>query len=271
MKSKKFLIFTVILLVVCASLTLVACGGASKQSVTITGSSSVSPLMQKLATEFERLNKNIQIRISTSDSSTGITDTIVGKNDIGMSSRNIKDNEKGITETKIADDGVVMIVNNATALKDITSQQVYDLYASGVAVGGVVGAISREEGSGTRDAFDGLIVNKDGAKLSAMVKFADCVDIQNSTGNVMVEITSNITKVGYISLGSLSDSVSALTFNGVKATADNIKNKTYKLARPFMLTTKEGKPLSSAAQRFMDFILGAGGQKIVTSNGYIAL
>lgn len=270
MKTKKFLIIAVILLVVCTAVGLVACGG-TKQTVTVNGSSSVSPLMQKLAVEFEKLNKNTQIRITTSDSSTGITSAIEGKTEIGMISREIKSNEKGITATKIANDGLVIIANKSSAVTNVTSDQIYNLFANGAPIEDIIGAISREEGSGTRDAFDGLIKTTDGKKLSDLQSFASSVDIQNSTGNVMVDITSNATRLSYISLGSLNSTVKTLTFNGVSPSAENIKNATYKLARPFFIVTNDSKPKSEIAQRFIDFILNGAGQKVVTDCGYISI
>lgn len=239
--------------------------------VLVSGSSSVSPLLSKLAAAYEKENKGVRIMITTSESTVGITDTVDGKNDIGMASRDLKASETGLVSTKICDDGVVIIVNNGNEIANITSEEVFELYANGTAIGAVSSAISREEGSGTRDAFDGLIKNAAGEKLSSVASFSNVVSIQNNTGAVMTEIASTENKIGYVSLGSLNDTVKALTFNGVAATADNVKNKTYKLARPFNLVTKEGKELSAAAKSFIEFILSEAGQKIVTDNGYVAL
>lgn len=87
----------------------------------------------------------------------------------------------------------------------------------------------------------------------------------------MTEITSTENKIGYVSLGSLNDTVKSLTFDGIAATAENVKNKSYKLARPFNLVTKEGKELSAAAKSFIEFVLSEAGQKIVADSGYVAL
>ena len=245
-------------------------GCSNKQVVTVTGSSSVSPLMKELAAAFEAKNKNIAISVTTSDSTTGITDTLGDKNDFGMASRNLKSNESGVKATKICDDGVVLIVNNDSDLDSVTGEQIYELYANGTPIGSITAAITREEGSGTRDAFDGLIKNANSESLADVTSFSSVVGIQNSTGYVMTEIASSSNKIGYISLGSLDNTVKAVKFNGVEASAENIKNGSYSLSRPFNVITKEGKTLSAAAQQFLDFILSEEGQAIVAKK-YIRL
>lgn len=245
-----------------------ACG-STRTTIRVSGSSSVSPLIQKLAAEYEKTH-NVRILVTTSDSSTGVKDTQEGKNDLGMASRNLKDGEESVEAIKICDDGVVLVVNNESTLTDVTMQQVYDLYANGTAIGDVTNAVSREEGSGTRDAFDDLIANADGGKLKDLKEFSDRVSIQNSTGNVMLEVAGNPNMLGYISLGSLDDTVKALTFGGTAATAENIKNGTYKLSRSFNLVKRAGEDLSAEAQGFVDFILSEEGQAIMLAEGYVA-
>lgn len=262
------LILTVALSILSLSV-FAACTTGEK--VLVSGSSSVSPLLSKLAAAYEKENKGVRIMITTSESTVGITDTVDEKNDIGMASRDLKASETGLVSTKICDDGVVIIVNNFNEITNVTSAEIYELYANGTAIGAVNSAISREEGSGTRDAFDGLIKNAEGKKLSEVTSFSSVVSIQNNTGAVMTEITSTENKIGYVSLGSLNDTVKSLTFDGIAATAENVKNKSYKLARPFNLVTKEGKELSAAAKSFIEFVLSEAGQKIVADSGYVAL
>ena len=129
--------------------------------------------------------------------------------------------------------------------------------------------ISREDGSGTRGAFVELfgIEQKDanGEKVDHTVSTAD---ITQSTGVMMTSVSQNTHAIGYISLGSLNDSVKALKIDGAEATVENIKNGSYKISRPFNIATKEN--LSEVAKDFVDFILSEDGQKIVEQNGYIA-
>lgn len=129
--------------------------------------------------------------------------------------------------------------------------------------------VSREEGSGTRGAFIELfkveVKDADGKKVDMTTEDAE---ISNSTQVVMTNVAGNPAAIGYISLGSLNDTVKALMIDGVAPSAEGIKDGTYKVARPFniMLSAKAG----DAAKAFVDFILSADGQKVVTDNGYVA-
>ncbi len=129
--------------------------------------------------------------------------------------------------------------------------------------------ISREEGSGTRGAFVELFgierKNENGEKVDYTVPTAD---ITQSTGVMIASVSQNAHAIGYISLGSLNDSVKALRIDGAAATVENIKNGSYKISRPFNIVTKEN--LTEAAKDFINFILSEDGQKIVEQNGYIA-
>ena len=257
----------------------VGCASADdgKTELVISGSSSVTPLMERLAAVYEVLNEDIKITIQTSDSGTGVKDAIDGKNDFGMASRNLKQSEAGVVQKTICKDGVALVVNNACSIGSVTSSQIYNLYANGVSIGNITNAISREDGSGTRDAFDGLIKNDDGAKLEDFLKehsnFANCVDIQNNTGAVKSAIAGNSSGnlIGYISMGSLDETVKALDFEGVAATVENVKNGSYKLSRPFNIVYRSEELLSAAAKEFINFILSPAGQYIAESQGYIAI
>jgi phosphate transport system substrate-binding protein len=140
---------------------------------------------------------------------------------------------------------------------------------SGFDMSSEITVISREDGSGTRGAFVELFgieqKNANGEKVDYTVSTAD---ITQSTGVMITSVSQNAHAIGYISLGSLNDSVKALKIDGAKATVENIKNGSYKISRPFNIATKEN--LSEVAKDFVDFILSEDGQKIVEQNGYIA-
>lgn len=251
-----------------SALGLTSCG-ATTTEINISGSSSVSPLMQALAAEYEK-NHNVTIVVNTSDSSTGITEAKEGKNDLGMASKKVS--ESDLTTVQIATDGVAVIVNKASTLTSISCNEIYNLYANGTAIQtSITAAISREAGSGTFDAFGDLIKNDEGTKLKTLSSFASCVSVQNSTGNVKAAISSNslANTMGYISMGSVDNTVKALQIDGVIASADNVKNGTYSLSRPFNVVYNTAKGLSSDAQDFLNFILSAEGQEIVVNSGYI--
>lgn len=133
-----------------------------------------------------------------------------------------------------------------------------------------ISVMSREDGSGTRGAFIELfgVEQKDasGKKVDYTTEEAA---ITNSTSVMLNGVAGDVYSIGYVSLGSLNDSVKALKIEGVDATVANIKNKSYKISRPFNIAVKEN--LSDAAQDFVNFILSGEGQKIVEKNKYIAV
>ena len=135
---------------------------------------------------------------------------------------------------------------------------------------GEINVISREDGSGTRGAFIELfgIEQKDEEGNKIDYTTDDC-DITNSTSVMMTSVAGNPCAIGYISLGSLNETVKALAIDGVEASVENIKAGTYTVARPFNIATQA--EVSEAAQAFIDFILSAEGQAVIEANGYIAV
>lgn len=130
--------------------------------------------------------------------------------------------------------------------------------------------VSREDGSGTRGAFIELFgveeKDADGNKVDNTTEEAE---ITNNTAVMMSTVAGNVDAIGYISLGSLNDSVKAAKIDGVEATAENIKSGEYKVSRPFNIATNG--EVSDAAQDFIDYILSPEGQAVVEENGYIAV
>ena len=142
--------------------------------------------------------------------------------------------------------------------------------AAAAEVSGEITVVSREEGSGTRGAFIELTgveeKNADGVKVDNTTEEAV---VTNSTNVMMTTVAGDESAIGYISLGSLNDTVKALQIDGVDATVENIKNGAYTLARPFNIATKEG--LSEVAQDFVNYIMSAEGQQVIADNKYIPL
>lgn len=133
-----------------------------------------------------------------------------------------------------------------------------------------INVLSREDGSGTRGAFIELFEieqkNDAGEKVD---NTTDAAAITNSTAVMMQSVSGDLYSIGYISLGSMNDTVKAVKIDGVDATVENIKSDTYKIARPFNIVTKE--EVSDEAQDFIDFIMSADGQAVIEENGYIAV
>lgn len=138
----------------------------------------------------------------------------------------------------------------------------------GDAKGAQIHAITREDGSGTRSAFIELFgieeKNADGEKEDKTISTAE---ITNSTSVMLTTVAGDVNAIGYVSLGSLSDEVKALQIDGASATAENVENGTYKVARPFNVAYKDG--LSEAGQDLLNFIMSEDGQAVVSENGYI--
>ena len=141
---------------------------------------------------------------------------------------------------------------------------------SACAVAEEINVISREDGSGTRGAFIELFgIEQKDADGNKVDYTTDEADITNSTSVMMTSVAGNPNAIGYISLGSLNETVKALTIDGVEASVENIKAGAYTVARPFNIATQA--EVSEASQAFIDFILSAEGQAVIEANGYIAV
>lgn len=133
-----------------------------------------------------------------------------------------------------------------------------------------IGVISREDGSGTRGAFIELFgIEKKDANGQKVDHTTQSAVFTNSTSVMMTTVSGDLYSIGYISLGSLNDTVKAVEIDGVMPSIENIKNDTYKIARPFNIAVKSN--LSETAQDFIDFIMSADGQQVIEDNGYIAV
>ena len=168
------------------------------------------------------------------------------------------------TATTAATEAAVTTAETTTAAAETTTEAAKDS-----ALEGPITVISREDGSGTRGAFIelfGIEVKNDAGEKVDMT--TDDAEITNSTSVMMTSVAGNTEAIGYISLGSLKDTVKAVKIDGAEATVDNIKSGTYKIARPFNIATKG--EVSDVAQDFIKYIMSEDGQKVVEDNGYIS-
>ena len=247
-------------------------GSKDESKITISGSTSVGPLMEKEAEGYKEKDSNVSIEINQLGTSAGIKDTISGVAQIGMASRDLKDAEKkeGLKETKVAIDGIGIITHKGNTVKSLTMDQIKGIYTGEIKnwkeVGGKdapIVVVSREDGSGTRDAFQ-EIVGYDSTELAKDAQISD------GNGNVKSTVAGNENAIGYISFSYLDDSISALQVDGVNPTAEKAKSGDYKLSRPFLLVYKEDK-LGESGKKFVDYILSEDGQKIVKEDGLITI
>lgn len=166
--------------------------------------------------------------------------------------------------------GIVVLMGALTGCGSNNSASTTEGTTAGdaAAMNGEISVISREDGSGTRGAFIELfgIEEKDenGEKIDNTTELAE---ITNSTSVMMTTVAGNEYAIGYISLGSLDDTVKALKIDGVEATVENVSNESYKVSRPFNIATKAD--VSEVAQDFINFIMSADGQAIVENEKYI--
>lgn len=259
-----------------SSVAFTGCGA----DVTLTGSTSVQPLMEKLAEAFEE-KTGIVVSVGGGGSSVGVSDAQAGTVDFGMASRDLKDSETGVTATRIAIDGVAIVVKKGVELASVTSEQLYNLFVNGTAIGSITKGAGREAGSGTRDAFDTIITDASGNSIDKNeATYNDVVSENSSTGAVITAVEADNATIGYISYGSLDEEkLTAVPYQAVgddSAVAINIntiKDGSYKLQRNFNLILPEGgeDALSEDAKAFYDYILSAEGQKIVSDEGYVSI
>ena len=243
----------------------------SNETVSISGSTSVGPLAEKLAAKYtEKDNTNIEI--NQIGSSAGITNAISGVSEIGMSSRDLKEEEveSGLNEVIIAYDGIVVVTHPSNKVKDLTIEQVKQIFTGEVTNWSELGGddleivvVSREDGSGSRDAFQEIVEYSSGELIRNSI-------IASGNGNIKTTVANNKHAVGFISFEYIDDSISTIDINGVEATAENVLQEKYRLSRPFLFVYKEGQ-LTEAGQQFIDFILSEEGQLIAAEAGAIPI
>ena len=241
----------------------------SSATVSISGSTSVGPLAEKLAAKYTE-EENTNIEINQIGSSAGITNAISGVSEIGMSSRDLKEEERasGLNEVVIAYDGIVVVTHPSNKVKDLTMEQVKQIFTGEVTNWNELGGddleivvVSREDGSGSRDAFQEIVEYSSGELIRNSI-------IASGNGNIKTTVANNKHAVGFISFEYIDDSISTIDINGVEATAENVLQEKYSLSRPFLFVYKEGQ-LTDAGQRFIDFILSEDGQLIAAEAGAI--
>ena len=282
--------FIALLLAAVLTLALAACGSkndtntdanadntnddSTKTTITGTvatdGSTSMEKVIGALSESFMANNADATVTYNPTGSGSGITAVQEGTCDIGLSSRALKDEEKaaGLKETILAYDGIAIIVHPDNPVNDLTIEQIAQLYTGEITnwkdVGGndaQVVLIGREAASGTRDGFESITGTKDKCQYRQEL---------TSTGDVITAVSQNPDAIGYASLASIKDSVKALNVDGVTPSEDTVKDGSYKVQRPFVLVTVEGKALTPVAQAFFDYAASSDAAAIIAKAGAVA-
>ncbi|MFH1945927.1 MAG: PstS family phosphate ABC transporter substrate-binding protein [Acidobacteriota bacterium] len=249
--------------------------GAAK-TITIKGSTTVLPIAQSCAEAFMNQHSDIDISVAGGGSGVGIASIIDGTADIGDASRSIKDSERekaksnGIDtyENIVAADGIAVIVNPKNTVSELTLDQIKAIYTGKInnwkEVGGAnkrIVIVSRDSSSGTFEAFNELALDKEKVRPDALM---------NASNNIVAQIVANTPlAIGYIGIGYISESIKAVTVNGITCTKENVVNGTYPIARNLYMYTK-GSP-AGVVKEFIDFILSPEGQKLVDKAGFVAI
>jgi phosphate transport system substrate-binding protein len=264
------------------SLLLVAlgCNSGRKNGITLAGSTSVEPFAERLAEVYMGRHKGLAINVQGGGSSAGIRAVSSGICQIGMSSRDLTQEETGLTEIPIALDGIVLIVNRQNPVRNLTREQAREVFSGRIRnwskVGGSkrrITVITREEGSGTRASFEQRVM---AAGEGRDATFARDALVQDSNGAVREIVASDPDAIGYISFGLVDDRVHALALDGVAPAESTIKTGTYPVVRKFLFLTRpaipSGRPeTDSASQRFIQYTLSSEGQRILVEEGLVSI
>lgn len=231
------------------------------ETLQIAGSTSVQPVVEKLAQAYMKEHPNVRINVQGGGSGLGIRTTEQGIVQIGMSSEELKSDEKTqLNSYTLGEDGIVVAVNNANNVTSLTKEQVRDIFSGKITnwkqVGGQdvqVHVIVREAGSGTMDAFKNLVMGTTKVREDAIV--------QSSTEAVKQAVKQDPGAIGFVSMAHMSSDVKALKIGGVSPSDETVSNGSYELQRPFLLLFK-GQP-TGVAKEFLEWVKGPEAQAII--------
>jgi len=231
-------------------------GADAPFAIEIGGSTSVVPVLELLAAGFAADNPHIRLNVHGTGSSDGIRNAGV-LYQLGMTSRDLTPSElgMGLNEQLIAIDGIAVIVRYDSPVRDLSREQIRGIYTGEITdwsevsgeKSGAIAVITREEGSGTRGAFEEMVGFPGRLRLGAVEG--------PSTGAVRSNVAGNPNAIGYISVGSVDGSVRAISVDGVEPTAENMLAGLYVIARPFILLYRDLHPASRA---FLNWVISDG-------------
>jgi phosphate transport system substrate-binding protein len=239
-----------------------------RAGITVAGSTSVEPFAELLAEEYMRHHPKSHIYVQGGGSTAGIEAVRSRAADIGMSSRSLLGEEKNLYTVTIARDAIAVIVHPENPVNDLSLTQVRQVFSGKIRnwreIGGrshPIVLVTREEGSGTREAFQKMVMEKEEVSLESLV--------QDSNGAIRQVVASDPNAVGYISLGLVNEKVKALKISSVEPNLKNIVNRRYKLVRPFLfvfIRRPEGE-----ANSFLEFVLSSEAQELLAKEGLVSI
>jgi phosphate transport system substrate-binding protein len=252
---------------------LVACAGPEIPELhsgwlTFAGSTTAQPLIAKLGEAYRARHPGVEFEFVGGGSVVGIQLIHAGTVDVGMASRALRPDEaQGVESYRIATDVLAMVVHPTNLVETLTRVQLYDVYLGRVTnwaeVGGRDQAITvlvRDENSGTRGAFDELVLDRQAPAAPNMVTTA-------TAGDMVARVAAIPGAIGYAGFGGLGTSTKTLRINGVAPTLATVRDGTYNLVRPLLLLI--GPSSRPEARDFVDFALSADGQRLVEQDGWL--
>lgn len=236
-------------------------------TLSMNGSTSMEKVIKAVNGAFMEKNKGVTVNLNLTGSGTGIQEASEGKCDIGNSSRKLKDEEaEKLDATVIGLDGIALVVNPTNKLEDITLQDLAKVYSGEITnwkeLGGddkSIVVIGREDGSGTRDGFESIVMGDKEPKYAQELE---------STGSVINAVATTDGAIGYASLANVDETVKVLKIGGVEATEENVKSGAYEVQRPFICATLKGSD-NKLVKAYLDFILSEEGQALVLAQGAV--
>ena len=236
-------------------------------TVVTNGSTSMESVMGALIEAFKEVQPDVQIQYTGSGSGAGITSAQDGTADIGLASRDLKDDETGVKQITVAKDGIAIIVNPDNPVANLSIEQIAQIFTGEITnwseLGGSDGQvvpIGREAGSGTRDGFESITGTEDACKYQNEL---------TSTGEVIASVASNPNAIGYASLSAVDDTVKALTVGGVAPSEATVLDGTYAIQRNFNFILSDSTELSDAAQAFVDWATSTEASDLIAGAGAV--
>ncbi len=236
--------------------------------LTFAGSTTMQPLVAQLGDEFRSIHTHVTMDIAAGGSAVGIKAIHDGTTDIGMASRALTtDEENGISQYQVAIDVLALVVHPSNPIKNLSLAQLQDIYMGKITnwqdLGGpdlAIIPVQRETSSGSRGAFDEMVLQNKTASADKLITTA-------TAGDEAANVANNPGAIGYIGFGNMDNSTKVITINGILPTQETARDNSYPLTRPLIFMTG---PLSQPlAQTFIDYALSPQGQKSVQDLGWV--